>query len=63
VAKLIDLKREWGVSMKVLIERVYFGKTINATQRMNFYKSLSARGWRTSEPVSEELAPEAPALA
>ena len=49
--------------MQALIERAYLGKTMNATQRMNFYKSLSARGWRTSEPVSEELAPEVPALA
>jgi Zn-dependent peptidase ImmA (M78 family) len=62
VAKLIDLKREWGVSMQALIERAYLGKTINASQRINFYKSLSARGWRTSEPISEELALEAPAL-
>ena len=63
MAKLIDLKREWGVSMQALIERAWNGKVITAGQRMNFYKSLSARGWRTSEPVSEELAPERPALA
>ena len=63
IAKLIDLKREWGISMQALIERAYLGKLINSTQRMNLYKSLSARGWRTSEPVSEELSPEVPELA
>lgn len=63
VAKLIDLKREWGVSMQALIERAWLGKLITATQRVNFYKSLSARGWRTAEPVSDEIAPETPVLA
>jgi len=63
MAKLVDLKREWGVSMQALIERAYLGKLIDSNQRMNLYKSLSARGWRTSEPVSEELAPESPMLA
>jgi Zn-dependent peptidase ImmA (M78 family)/DNA-binding XRE family transcriptional regulator len=63
MAKLLDLKREWGVSMQALIERAWLGKLITYSQRTNFYKALSAHGWRTSEPVSEELAPEAPALA
>lgn len=63
VGKLIDLKREWGVSMQALIERAWLGKLITSNQRMNLYKSLSARGWRTTEPVSEELAHEVPMLA
>ncbi len=61
-AKLLDLKREWGVSMQALIERAWFGRLITNTQRTNFYKSLSARGWRITEPISDELPPETPAL-
>jgi Zn-dependent peptidase ImmA (M78 family)/DNA-binding XRE family transcriptional regulator len=63
IARLLDLKREWGVSIQALIERAWLGKAITASQRTNFYKSLSARGWRMTEPVSEEIAPEVPALA
>ncbi len=62
IAKLIDLKREWGVSMQALIERAWHGKIITNTQRTNLYKSLSARGWRTVEPVSDEVSPENPML-
>lgn len=62
VGRLHDLKREWGVSMQALIERAHGLKLITAAQRTNLYKSLSARGWRTSEPVSEELPAETPSL-
>lgn len=63
IAKLIDLKREWGVSMQALIECAWQGKIITSTQRTNLYKSLSARGWRTVEPASDEIPPENPMLA
>jgi Zn-dependent peptidase ImmA (M78 family)/DNA-binding XRE family transcriptional regulator len=63
IARLIDLKREWGVSMQALIERAWRGNLISSGQRANMYKSLSARGWRSDEPVSEELAPEKAMLA
>lgn len=62
-ARLLDLKREWGVSMQAIIERAWFGGVITDQQRTNFYKSLSARGWRVSEPLSEELPSEKPLLA
>jgi len=61
--RLLDLKREWGVSMQALVERAWFGGVITEQQRTNFYKSLSARGWRTSEPLADELQVERPALA
>lgn len=60
--RLHDLKREWGVSMQALIERAYQLHTIKATQRSNLYKSFSAKGWRTNEPLSDEIAPEEPEL-
>ena len=60
--KLHDLKRYWGVSMQALIERAHRLGTLSTRQRTGFYKALSARGWRTKEPLSEELAPERPRL-
>jgi Zn-dependent peptidase ImmA (M78 family)/DNA-binding XRE family transcriptional regulator len=63
LGKLFDLKRQWGASMQAIVERAFELGTITATQRTNFYKAMSARGWRTSEPVSAELAPERPMLA
>ena len=63
LGRLHDLKRLWGVSMQALIERAYRLEVITLRQRTNLYKRLSAHGWRTREPVSEELAPEHPKLA
>ncbi len=62
LGKLHGLKRYWGVSMQALIERAYHLGTIATRQRTGFYKALSARGWRTKEPLSDELAPERPRL-
>lgn len=62
LGRLHDLKRAWGVSMQALVERAHDLDLITATQRTNFYKTFSAKGWRTCEPVSDELAPEEPRL-
>jgi Zn-dependent peptidase ImmA (M78 family) len=58
VGKLLDLKREWVVSMQALMERAYGASLLSSAQRSNMYKAFSARGWRTSEPLSEQLPPE-----
>lgn len=63
LGKLHDLKRHWGVSMQALIERAHQLDTVSSAQRTGFYKTLSKRGWRTKEPLSEDLAPERPRLA
>ena len=63
LGRLADLKREWGVSMQAIIERAYHLKTITAAQRTTFYKRFSAAGWRTTEPISDELPAEHPELA
>jgi Zn-dependent peptidase ImmA (M78 family) len=60
--RLLDLKREWAVSMQALIERAHREGLLGATQRSNMYKAFSARGWRTIEPASDQLPPEHPAL-
>ncbi|GAA5048331.1 helix-turn-helix domain-containing protein [Streptomyces similanensis] len=63
LGRLHDLKREWGTSMQAIIERAYDLQVITSAKRTNLYKSLSSRGWRTREPLSDELPPEAPVLA
>jgi Zn-dependent peptidase ImmA (M78 family) len=62
LGKLVDLKREWGISVQALIERAWQLKMIDSAERTRFYKALSARGWRKSEPSSEDLALERPEL-
>jgi Zn-dependent peptidase ImmA (M78 family) len=62
VPRLYDLKRTWGVSMQSLVERAFRAKMLGASERTSFYKQMSARGWRTREPGSDELPPEQPKL-
>ena len=62
LGRLHGLKRYWGVSMQALIERAHRLGTLSAQQRTGLYKALSRRGWRTKEPLSDELAPERPTL-
>ena len=63
VARLLDLKREYGVSMQALVERAFHLELISPTQRTSMYKMFSARGWRKVEPGSEDLPPEQTSLA
>lgn len=63
LAKLQDLKRAWMVSMQALIERAYQLGLLSRPDRTRFYKQFSARGWRKSEPLSDQLPPERPSLA
>jgi len=62
IGRLLDLKREWGVSMQALIERAHQLELLSPSQRTSLYKMFSTRGWRTREPGSEDLAPERPEL-
>jgi Zn-dependent peptidase ImmA (M78 family) len=63
IGRLLDLKREYGVSMQALVERAYHLDLLSPTQRTSMYKLFSAKGWRTHEPGSGDIAPERPALA
>ncbi|MFJ5699002.1 helix-turn-helix domain-containing protein [Arthrobacter sp. NPDC093139] len=63
LGKLVDLKREWGVSMQALFERAYRLGKVSTEDRLKFYRAMNARGWKTSEPGSDELAPEQASLA
>ena len=63
LGKLIDLKREWSVSMQAILERAHRLGTVGARERAAFYKLLNARGWKVREPASDELPVERPELA
>jgi Zn-dependent peptidase ImmA (M78 family) len=63
LGRLPDLKREWATSMQALVERAYQMGLMTRDARTNMYKAFSAQGWRTTEPLSDELPPERPALA
>ncbi len=58
LGKAVDLKREWGVSVAALIQRAHQLGTLSDARRASLFKQLSARGWRTREPASEEIVPE-----
>jgi Zn-dependent peptidase ImmA (M78 family) len=60
--RLVDLKRQWGVSMQALVERAHQLGVLVAGQRTSMYKQFSRMGWRTREPHSDELTPERPQL-
>jgi Zn-dependent peptidase ImmA (M78 family) len=59
---LAALKREWGVSMAAIVERAYRARLMKAGERQSLYRRFSALGWRTSEPISDELRPERPTV-
>lgn len=63
LGRLLDLKREWQVSMQALIEQAWRLQTITKDERGTLYRQLSRQGWRTKEPGSDEMAPETPTLA
>ena len=63
IGRLLDLKREYGVSMQALVERAYQLDLLSPSQRTGMYKMFSAKGWRTREPGSEDIALERPELA
>lgn len=55
LGKLIDLKREWKVSMQAIFERAYRLGLVRPSDRADFYRSLNSRGWKVREPASDEL--------
>ncbi|MCW2768437.1 MAG: family transcriptional regulator [Nocardioides sp.] len=61
-AQLLALKLEYGVSMQALVERAFHLGVLSPVERTRIYKLFSARGWRTSEPGSEDIPAEHPKL-
>ena len=62
-AKLLAMKRVWGVSMQAIYERAYRMGKVTAAQRTSFYRNMNARGWKKNEPGSEKIPQETPQLA
>lgn len=50
--ELARLKARWGVSIQALIMRGSHLGLIDASRRTSLFKQLSARKWRTNEPVT-----------
>jgi Zn-dependent peptidase ImmA (M78 family)/DNA-binding XRE family transcriptional regulator len=63
IGALVELKREWGVSMQALYERAFALGLMTPAARAGFYKMLNARGWKSREPGSDMIAVEHPELA
>jgi Zn-dependent peptidase ImmA (M78 family)/transcriptional regulator with XRE-family HTH domain len=57
---LCHLKARWGVSIQALIMRGAQLGLLDEARKTSLYKQLSARGWRTHEPV--DVPPESPLL-
>lgn len=62
LGKMLDLKREWGVSMQTILERAYRMNLVTPEARTKFYKMMNARGWKTNEPGAEFIVNEKPSL-
>ena len=60
MAKLMQLKRIWKVSMQALVVRAYELKTITETQRRYMFMNFSKRGYRTREPIETDVPIERP---
>ena len=58
LAKLMQLKRIWKVSMAALIQRAFDLKTITDSQRKYLYINMAKKGYRMQEPVEVEVAVE-----
>lgn len=59
--KLLDLKAKWGVSMGALLMRAKTLEVISDHAYLNGVKTMSARGWRRTEPGDHLVAVERPA--
>lgn len=62
-ARLLALKKVWGVSMQGIVEHAYRTAKITAEDRAKFYRTLNSRGWKRQEPGSDALPAETPELA
>lgn len=62
IPNLLALKHEWGVSMQAIFERGFRLDLASATDRQNFYKQVSRKGWRTEEPDEDLVPVESPSL-
>ncbi len=60
LARARSLKETYWVSIQAIIRAAYDRRRISRARYTSLYKQLSARGWRTEEPIAIE--PETPRL-
>ena len=59
---LKGLKRRWRVSIGAMLYRLMDLGWLDTDQSTRFWKNYSRRGWRSGEPLDDEIAPEYPRL-
>ncbi|WP_020557952.1 helix-turn-helix domain-containing protein [Thiofilum flexile] len=59
---LIILKRRWKTSVASLIMRAKSLNLLSEEYLSRLWKNYSARGWKTKEPLDDDLTPEQPLL-
>lgn len=58
----LALKKRWRVSIGAMIKRCGSLEMMSSEYEQRLWKYYSARGWRKSEPLDDELEPESPRL-
>lgn len=59
---LKGLKRRWGTSIGAMLYRLSDLGWITTEQSARFWMNYSRRGWRSGEPLDDEIEPESPRL-
>lgn len=59
---LWSIKPKWKVSIAAMIKRMRNLRLISQEREQRLFANLSRRGWRTREPLDDQLEPERPRL-
>jgi Zn-dependent peptidase ImmA (M78 family) len=59
---LLALKHKWKLSVQMMVHRADDIGMLSDHQKMRLWKNLSARGWRSREPLDDQMPPEEPML-
>ena len=59
---LKGMKRRWGVSVGAMLYRLSDLGWVSAEQSARFWMNYSRRGWRSGEPLDDEIESESPRL-
>jgi Zn-dependent peptidase ImmA (M78 family)/DNA-binding XRE family transcriptional regulator len=62
LGELLRLKKQWRVSMSAIIVRCRDLDLLPASEIRRLYVAMGRHGWRTAEPLDDELQPEEPQL-
>lgn len=62
LAGLVELKKRWGMSAQAMIYRAHNLSLISDGQAQRAFRAISASGFRTSEPLDDQLVIEEPGI-